>query len=148
MTSRKSAIKRDIWLVLLSFTFVLDWSPSKREKETFSSKKSWRTQLLSLCTHSVSVFFFLCFPAVLPYVCPIISLQRLRIRSTHHRGPQMQRITLNTSIHYTVHIHTPVCFVLFPIQGLCQFGPRSPSTARKCLTKQNMSVTGKDWKCG
>ncbi len=22
------------------------------------------------------------------------------------------------------------CFALFPIQGLCQFGPRSPSTAR------------------
>ncbi len=46
-----------------------------------------------------------------PYVCPIISLQRLRIRSTHNRGPQTQRITLNTSIHYTVHIYTPVCFV-------------------------------------
>ncbi len=55
----------------------------------------------------------------------------------------MQRITLNTSIHYTLHIYTPVCFALFfffffffalfPIQGLCQFGSRSPSP------RQNMS---------
>ncbi len=51
----------------------------------------------------------------------------------------MQRITLNTSIHYTLHIYTHVllCFVfyfaLFPIQGLCQFSSRSPSP------RQNMS---------
>ncbi len=43
------------------------------------------------------------------------------------RGSQTQRITLNTSIHYTLHIYTPVCFALFPIQGQCLFGSRSPS---------------------
>ncbi len=51
------------------------------------------------------------------------------------RGSPLQRITLNISIHYTLHIYIPVvlCFVLFPIQVLCQFGLRSPSP------RQNMS---------
>ncbi len=47
---------------------------------------------------------------------------------------------LNISIHYTLHIYTPAllcfvlfCFAFFPIQGLCQFGSRSPTP------RQNMS---------
>ncbi len=75
------------------------------------------------------MLFFLCFPAVLPL--RVLNFYAEAANYTHpttedHRN----RITLNTSIHYTVHIHTPVvlfvfCFALFPIQGLCQFGPRT-----------------------
>ncbi len=73
-----------------------------------------------------------------PYVCPIIYLQRLRIRSTHHRGPQTQRITLNNSIHYTVHIYTPVCFVCVLFCFVSH--SRSVSVRSKIsLTRQNMS---------
>ncbi len=89
------------------------------------------------------LLFYLCFQAVQP-VCVLnnFSLQRLQIRSTPTRGSQSQRITLNISIHYTLHIYTPVvccfvlfcfCFALFPIQCLCQFCSRSPSP------RQNMS---------
>ncbi len=85
--------------------------------------------------------FFLCFPAVLP-LCVLNNFYAETTNYKHPtRGSQTQIITLNTSIHYTLHIYTPVCFplfvlfcfALFPIQGLCQFGSRSPSP------HQNMS---------
>ncbi len=84
--------------------------------------------------------FSFCFPAVLPL--RVLNFYARSCNYTHpHTEDHRNRITLNTSIHYTVHILHPclfcLCFVfaLFPIQGLCQFGPRSPSPARTCLTK-------------
>ncbi len=56
------------------------------------------------------------------------SPQRLQIRSMPTRGSHS---TLAFTILCTF---TPLlCFVLFPIQGVCQFGSRSPSS------RQNMS---------
>ncbi len=70
------------------------------------------------------------------YVCSI-STQKLQITRTPPR-----RITEteshSTLAYTTLCTFTPLfvlfvfCFALFPIQGLCQFGPRS-------LTRQNMS---------
>ncbi len=89
--------------------------------------------LILLVCFSFSVSQLCC-----PYMCPIISLQRLRIRSTHHRRPQTQRITLNTSIHHTVHIYTPVCFVCVLFCFVSH--SRSVSVRSKIsLTRQNMS---------
>ncbi len=78
------------------------------------------------------------------YVCSI-STQKLQITRT---PPQRTTETEShsTLAYTTLCTFTPLlfclcfCFALFPIQGLCQFGPRSPSPARTCLTKQNMSV--------
>ncbi len=87
-------------------------------------------------TCSVGVlFFFLCFLAVLPVcVCAqSFSPQRLQIRNMPTRGSHS---TLAFTILCTF---TPLlcfvlfCFALFPIQGMCQFGSRSPSS------RQNMS---------
>ncbi len=72
---------------------------------------------------------------------PLCVLNNFYAEATNYkhptRGSQTQRITLITSTHYTLHIYTPVgfalfcfvllCFALFPIQGLCQFGSRSLS---------------------
>ncbi len=71
------------------------------------------------------------------------SPQRLRIKST----PQSQRITLNISIHYTLHIYTPV-LLCFPFKVCVSSFCVLPHPARTCLTKQNMSVTGRIWKYG
>ncbi len=54
--------------------------------------------------------FSFCFPAVLPL--RVLNFYAEAANCTHpttedHRN----RITLNTTIHYTVHIYTPVCFV-------------------------------------
>ncbi len=79
------------------------------------------------------MLFLLCFPAVLPL--RVLNFYAEAANYTHpttedHRN----RITLNTSIHYTVHIHTPVvlfCFVSHP---------RSVSVRTKIpITRQNMS---------
>ncbi len=70
---------------------------------------------------------------------PLCVLNNLYTETTNYkhptRGPQTQRITLNTSIHYTLHIYTPVCFALFPIRGLCQFGSRTPSPRQNMFHK-------------
>ncbi len=93
--------------------------------------------LLSLCTHSVSVLFFLCFPAVLPL--RVLNFYAEDANYTHpttedHRN----RITLNTSIHYTLHIYTPVCFVCVLFCFVSH--SRSVSVRSKfSLTRQNMS---------
>ncbi len=87
---------------------------------------------------------------MLPYVCPIISLQRLRIRSTHPEDHREQRITLNTehTLH-CAHSHPccyALCFVLlcFPSKVCVSSGSsKIPITPPEhVLTKQNMSVTG------
>ncbi len=77
------------------------------------------------------------------YVCSIISLQRLQIRSTPPED-HSRREAHSTFSYSTLCTFTPLfcfvlfcfvlfCFALFPIQGLCQFGSRSPSP------RQNMS---------
>ncbi len=77
-------------------------------------------------------------------MCSIISPQRLQIRSTPPEDHS--RREAHISIHYTLHIYTPVllcfvlfCFALFPIQGLCQFGSRSP-TPRKNMSHKTEHV--------
>ncbi len=74
---------------------------------------------LSLCTHSVSVHFSLCFLALLP-LCVLNNFYAEATNYKHSiRGSQTQRITFNTSTHYTLHIYTPVCFALFCFVLLC-----------------------------
>ncbi len=88
-------------------------------------------------THSVSVLFFLCFPAVLPL--RVLNFYAEAANYTHpttedHRN----RITLNTNIHYTVHIYTPV--VLFVFLFCFVSHPRSVSVRSNIpITRQNMS---------
>ncbi len=110
--------------------------------------------VITFFSYSVSVLFFLCTPAVLP----LCVLNNFSTETTNYkqptRGSQTQRITLNTSIHYTLHIYTPVllCFVLFCFVSpfkVCVSSVRDlPHPARTYLTKQNMSVTGRIWKHG
>ncbi len=72
------------------------------------------------------------------YVCSIISPQRLQIRNTP-REDHRRRESHSTLAYTILCTFTPLfcfvlfCFALFPIQGLCQFGLRSPSP------RQNMS---------
>ncbi len=80
--------------------------------------------------------FSFCFPAVLPL--RVLNFYAEAANYTHpttedHRN----RITPNTSIHYTVHIYTPVVlFVLFCFVS----HPRSVSVRSKIpITRQNMS---------
>ncbi len=72
------------------------------------------------------------------YVCSIISLHKLQIRSTppedHSRREAHSTLTYTTLCTFTpLFCFALFCFALFPIQGLCQFGSRSPSP------RQNMS---------
>ncbi len=86
-------------------------------------------------THSVSVLFFLCFPAVLPL--RVLNFYAEAANYTHpttedHRN----RITLNTSIH-CAHLH-PCLFCLFSFCFVSH--PRSVSVRSKIpITRQNMS---------
>ncbi len=81
--------------------------------------------------------FSFCFPAVLPL--RVLNFYAEAANYTHpttedHRN----RITLNTSIHYTVHIYTPVCFVCVLFCFVSH--PRSVSVRSKIpITRQNMS---------
>ncbi len=83
------------------------------------------------------MLFFLCFPAVLPL--RVLNFYAEAANYTHpttedHRN----RITPNTSIHYTVHIYTPV--VLFVFLFCFVSHPRSVSVRSKIpITRQNMS---------
>ncbi len=85
--------------------------------------------------HSVSVLFFLCFPAVLPL--RVLNFYAEAANYTHpttedHRN----RITLNTSIH-CAHLH-PCLFCLFLFCFVSH--PRSVSVRSKIpITRQNMS---------
>ncbi len=81
--------------------------------------------------------FSVCFPAVLPL--RVLNFYAEAANYTHpttedHRN----RITLNTSIHYTVHIYTPVCFVCVLFCFVSH--SRSVSVRSKIpITCQNMS---------
>ncbi len=81
--------------------------------------------------------FSFCFPAVLPL--RVLNFYAEAANYTHpttedHRN----RITLNTSIHYTVHIYTPVCFVCVLFCFVSH--SRSVSVWSKIsLSRQNMS---------
>ncbi len=99
--------------------------------------------------------FLSLFPSCANFVCSKIYPQRSTIKAPHQRITIPQRS--NTQHQHTLHvlhIYTPCfalfCFVLFPIQGLCQFGSRSPHPIKTCLNKtehvRNMSVTGRIWK--
>ncbi len=81
--------------------------------------------------------FSFCFPAVLPL--RVLNFYAEAANYTHpttedHRN----RITLNTSIHYNVHIYTPVCFVCVLFCFVSH--SRSVSVWSKIsLSRQNMS---------
>ncbi len=70
------------------------------------------------------------------YVCSIISTQKLQIPSTppeDHRRRESHSTLAYTTLCTFIPLSVLFCFALFPIQGLYQFGSRSPSP------RQNMS---------
>ncbi len=76
---------------------------------------------------------------------PLCVLNNFYAEATNYkhptRGSQTQRITSNTSIHYTLYIYTPVCFALFCFVLFC-FVSHSRSVSVRfeiSLTRQNMS---------
>ncbi len=93
--------------------------------------------LLSLCTHSVCVFFFLCFTAGLPLCVPNNLSAETTIRSTCQRTTNTE--TQSTLAYTTLCTFTPL-FVLFVFCFCFVSYSRSVSVRSKLsLTRQNMS---------
>ncbi len=93
--------------------------------------------LLSLCTHSVCVFFFLCFTAGLPLWVPNKLSAETTIRSTCQRTTNTE--TQSTLAYTTLCTFTPL-FVLFVFCFCFVSYSRSVSVRSKIsLTRQNMS---------
>ncbi len=93
--------------------------------------------LLSLCTHSVCVFFFLCFTAGLPLCVPNNLSAETTIRSTCQRTTNTE--TQSTLAYTTLCTFTPL-FVLFVFCFCFVSYSRSVSVRSKIsLTRQNMS---------
>ncbi len=95
------------------------------------------------------VFSFSFSVSQLCYLCVLNNFPHrgydLEARPPEDHSHRESHSTLAYTILYTfTHLLCFVlfCFALFPIQGLCQFGSRSPSPC------QNMLVTGRIWKHG
>ncbi len=105
-------------LLLFSFTFVLDWPPSLKTRRLSLTRKGEASNyypcvliLLVSFPFSVSQLCYL-------YVCSIISLQRLQIRSTppedHSRREAHSTFSYSTLCTFTpLFCFVLLCFVLF-----------------------------------